>query len=373
MGELRHYILKQQLQQELERARQLESKGNDKGAGIHYSKAGAIARRLAYQAPREDAENFFQTASQYESVGNIIRTTTGQARANSPDLIDQLIVTQKPITTWEDIGGLEEAKGTLRQAIILPFVRGKPDFVTITKSILLYGPPGTGKTMLAKASSSTLNATFFEAKASSLLSKYFGESSKIISALFSKARKLQPSLVFMDEIDSLAPSRDSGIDESSRRVLGQMLEEMDGFESRHDDKVLFMGATNKPWDLDDALLSRFQRKIFVPLPDAASRKLIFEIHLLGADLGNVDLNELVEKSTGYSGRDIAALCQEAVTLMIREKNPGLEKLNAKQLEVYTLNTRGLSPEEFDKAFEKVKPSSKADILDKYDEWGKEFG
>jgi len=373
MGELRQNILRQQLQAELDKARQLEAKGKEKEAGIHYTKAGAMARRIAYQAPREDAEDFFQTASQYESVGNIIRTTTGQARANSPDLIDQLIVTQKPITTWEDIGGLEEAKGTLRQAIILPFVRGKPDFVTITKSILLYGPPGTGKTMLAKASSNTLNATFFEAKASSLLSKYFGESSKIISALFSKARKLQPSLVFMDEVDSLAPSRDSGIDESSRRVLGQMLEEMDGFESRHDDKVLFMGATNKPWDLDDALLSRFQRKIFVPLPDAASRKLIFEIHLFGADLGNVDLNELVEKSTGYSGRDIAALCQEAVTLMIREKNPDLEKLNAKELEVYTLNTRGMELGDFEQAFEKVKPSSKADILDKYDEWSKEFG
>ena len=373
MGELRQNMLRQQLQSELEKARKQEAKGNEKEAGVHYSKAGAMARKIAYQAPRGDAEYFFQTASQYESIGKIIRTTDGQARAKSPDIIDQLIVTQKPTTSWDDIGGLDDAKKTLKQAIILPFVKAKPDFVTVTKSILLYGPPGTGKTLLAKASSNTLNATFFEAKASSLLSKYFGESTKIVSALFAKAKKEQPSLVFMDEIDSLAPSRDSGIDESSRRVLGQMLEEMEGFESRHDDKVLFMGATNKPWDLDDALLSRFQRKIFVPLPDKASRELIFGIHLKGADTSRLNIANLVDKSTGYSGRDIAALCQEAISIMIREKNPDLENMSAKQLEVYSLNTRGLLPEEFEKAFEEVKPGSTADMLDKYDEWIKEFG
>jgi SpoVK/Ycf46/Vps4 family AAA+-type ATPase len=372
MGELREYILKQQLQAELEKAKELEANGKEKEAGVHYVKAGAMARRLAYNAPREHAEDFFQTASQYESLGNIIRTTTGQTRANSPSLIDQLIVTQKPSTSWEAIGGLEDAKNTLRQAIILPFVKSKPDFVTLTKSILLYGPPGTGKTMLAKASSNTLDATFFEAKASSLLSKYFGESTKIISALFTKAREMQPSLVFMDEIDSMAPSRDSGIDESSRRVLGQMLGEMDGFESRREDKVLFMGATNKPWDIDEALLSRFQRKIYVPLPDPVSRKVIFEIHLKGADLSKVSIDKLVADSAGYSGRDIASLCQEAISLMIREKNPDLDKLSAKQLEEYALSTRGLSPEDFAKAFEKVKPGSTVDELDKYDNWGKEF-
>ncbi len=373
MGELRQNILKQQLQAELELARQLEAKGKEKEAGVHYNKAGAMARKIAYQAPREDAQDFFQTASQYESLGNIIRTTDGHARAKSPDIIDQLIVTQKPSTTWDDIGGLDEAKRTLKQAIILPFVKARPDFVKVTKSILLYGPPGTGKTLLAKASSNTLNATFFEAKASSLLSKYFGESTKIVSALFSKAKKMQPSLVFMDEIDSLAPSRDKGIDESSRRVLGQMLSEMEGFESRHEDKVLFMGATNKPWDLDDAFLSRFQRKIYVPLPDAASRRVIFEIHLHGADLGKIKIDGLVDKSAGYSGRDIAAVCQEAISIMIREKNPDLENLSAKQLEVYSLNTRALLPEEFDQAFEKVKPGSSADMLDKFDEWTREFG
>ena len=373
MGELRQNMLKQQLQAELETARRLEAEGKEKEAGSHYIKAGAISRRIAYQAPREHAEDFFQTASQYESVGNIIKTTTGHARAKSPDLIDQLIVTQKPGTTWDDIGGLEEAKKTLKEAIIMPFVKGRPDFVTITKSILLYGPPGTGKTLLAKASSNTLSATFFEAKASGLLSKYFGESSKIIASLFSKALKMQPSLIFMDEVDSIAPNRDRDIDESSRRVLGQILEEMDGFESGKEDKVIFIGATNKPWDLDDALLSRFERKIYVPLPDDVSRRCIFDIHLKGAKTRELKMDDLIRRTEGYSGRDIASLCQQAITNMVREKNPGLEDLSAKQLELYTLRTRGLLPSDFEKAFEKVKPGLKTESLKKYEEWGAEFG
>ncbi len=372
MGELRQNMLRQQLQAELELAHMAEAKGNEKEAGEHYVKAGAISRKLAYIAPRDNAEEFFHSAGQYESVGNLIRTTEGRDRAGSEDMIDRMIVTQKPSTTWEDIGGLDEAKRTLREAIIMPFVGGRPDFVRITKSILLYGPPGTGKTLLAKASSNTLNATFFEAKASGLLSKYFGESSKIIRSLFDKASGMQPSLIFLDEIDSLAPSRSGDINESSRRVLGELLEGMEGFSNRKDEKVIFIGATNKPWDLDDALLSRFQRKIYVPLPDAESRRKIFEIHLRGAKL-RVSINNLVKRSGGYSGRDIAALCQDAINTMIREKNPKLEDLTSKQLETYSLVTRDILPSDFDSAFGKVKPASDSKSLEKYEEWGNEFG
>jgi SpoVK/Ycf46/Vps4 family AAA+-type ATPase len=372
MGELRDNILRQQLQAELEQARELESKGKDSEAGVHYVKAAEISRMLAYHAPRGDAEDFFDTAHQYESMGNIIKTTTGFARASSPDIIDQLIVVQKPKTKWDDIGGLEDAKRTLKEAIILPFIKERPVFVRMTKSVLLYGPPGTGKTMLAKASSNTLSATFFEAKASGLLSKYFGESSKIIDALFSKARKMQPSLIFMDEIDSLAPSRDTGIDESSRRVLAQILQGIEGFETSPEDKVIFIGATNKPWDLDDALLSRFQKKVLIPLPDEKSRKSILEIHMKGADLGELDMQKLVERSDGYSGRDIASLCQEAILNMIREKNPDLDGMTSSKLETYKLRTRPMEQADFDSAFKKIKPTSKPESVKRYEEWGRQF-
>ncbi len=372
MGDLRQSILKQQMQAELEEARKLEAKGNAKEAGSHYVRAGALARKIAYNSPREDSEEFFHNAGQFESFGNIISTKQASDVRQSPDLADQLIVTQKPSTSWDDIGGLEEAKSTLKEAIIMPFIGGRPDFVKVTRSILLYGPPGTGKTLLAKASSNTLSATFFEAKASGMLSKYFGESSKIISSLFAKAEKMQPSLVFMDEIDSVASNRGRDIDDASRRVLGQLLEEMEGF-SRSNDKVIFIGATNKPWDLDDALISRFQRKVYVPLPDRESRQSIFGIHLKGAELGNVTVNDLVSRSEGYSGRDIASLCQAAINMMVREMNPGLHDMDAKTLEVYTLKTRELSKADFDAAFEKVKPSSDEKSLSKYSEWEREFG
>jgi len=373
MGELRENMLKQQMQSELEKARSLEAAGKEKQAGAYYARAGAIARRLAYVAPREHAEDFFDTASQLESAGNIMKSTTSESRSISESMIKQMIVSQKPTTKWEEIGGLEEVKKDLKEAIVLPFVGGKPDFVKTTKSILLYGPPGTGKTLLAKASSNTLSATFFEAKASALLSKYFGESSKIITALFGKAKDMQPSMIFMDEIDSIAPSRGRDIDEASRRVLGQVLEEMDGFSSRKEDKVIFIGATNKPWDLDDALLSRFQRKVYVPLPDSESRKSILGIHLSGADVSSVDMERLVSQTDGFSGRDISSLCMEAINQMVREKNPGLDRLTAKQLETYSMETRPLKDDDFASALSKIKPSAAGHSIEKYREWEKEFG
>jgi katanin p60 ATPase-containing subunit A1 len=372
MGDLRNSILKQQMQAELGEARRLESEGKGKDAGAHYVKAGAIARMLAYESPRERSEEYFHSAGQYETVGNIIKSKQPREVSKSPDMAEQLIVSQKPSTTWDDIGGLEEAKDTLKDAIIMPFVGGKPDFVKATRTILLYGPPGTGKTLLAKASSNTLSATFFEAKASGLLSKYFGESSKIISSLFDKAEDMQPSLVFMDEIDSVAASRSGGIDDASRRVLGQLLQELEGFSTSRE-KVIFIGATNRPWDLDDALLSRFQRKIYVPLPDAESRKRIFEIHLGSADLGDIDVGDLVSMSEGYSGRDIASLCQAAINVMVRERNRGMDSMDAKALENYTLSTRPLAKADFEKAFGKVRPASDERMLSRYVSWEKEFG
>ena len=373
MGELREMLLRQQLQAELEKARKLEASGMEKEAGAHYLRAGAISRTLAFSGSRVVADGRFQEANQYEAAGNVMRAAGPEAADANASAIDQLIITLRPDTKWEEIGGLDEAKKTLRQAIIIPFIRKRPRYVNVTRSILLYGPPGTGKTLLAKASSNTLSAAFFEARAPGLLSKYFGESGKLISALFSKAKKMQPSLIFMDEIDSLAPRRDSGIDESSRRVLGQLLSELEGFSSRKEDRVVFIGATNKPWDLDEALLSRFQRKVYVPLPDARSREKILSIHLEGAGTGGLDMKGLAGKTEGFSGRDLASLCQEAVMLMVREQNPGLEQMNAKQLETYDMRTRDLKPSDFEEAFAKIRPACKEQDLRRYSEWKDSFG
>lgn len=306
-------------------------------------------------------------------MSQTMSSTTPQARADSPEAIESMVISEKPTTTWEEIGGLTEVKKTLKEAIILPFIGNKPAFIGSPRTILLYGPPGTGKTLLAKAASNTLNANFFEARTSGLLSKYFGESSKIISMLFEKAREKQPSLIFMDEFDSIMISRDSGPQESTRRVVGQLLTEIEGFNTRAEDKILLIAATNKPWDLDDAMISRFQRKVYVPLPDKGSRKRIFEIHLKGAVLHEITNGKLAEMGEGYSGRDIANVCREAIMFMVREQNPKLEELSPAQIESYSMNYRSLTKEDFEHAFGKIKSSVNLETIEKYEEWGKELG
>ncbi len=379
MAELKRSILRHQLQLEVDAARDLEKKGRYNKAMGHYLKAAAIYRRMASEAPVEEAKPMFDTASQYETVVQSIRKRedAGSVRQIEPEtldrMIDSMIITEKPAVEWDDIGGLRDAKNEIKEAVILPFIQNKPDFVSAPRTILLYGPPGTGKTMLAKACANNLEATFFEASASSLLSKYFGESTKLVNALFNKARKLQPSLVFMDEFDSLAISRDSDISESARRVLSQILTEIDGFNTRQADRILIMAATNKPWDLDDAIVSRFHKKIYVPLPDEAARERIFLVHLNGAGLSGAGVSELSRRAQGFSGRDIASVCREAIIHMVREQNPGLHDLSAKELGKYVLKHRPLEKRDFEVAFEKIKPALKAVKAERYEEWRDDFG
>jgi len=380
MESLRESMLHQEIQRKIEQARRLEKDGKHDEASKKYMEASAIYRRVAMVAPREKAEEFFSRASQYENVGK----TVGQGPAlkkmskSEPELfqeaVSKLIVSQKPDITWEHIGGLKDAEEVIKEAIILPFIKDKPPFVKSQRTILLYGPPGTGKTMLAKASSNTLEATFFEAKISVLLSKYFGESPKLVHALFEKAKKMQPSLIFLDELDSLAMRRSGDINEATRRVLGELLTQIEGFSGKSDDRVIVMGATNKPWDLDEAAISRFQRKIYVPLPNERSRKAIFQIHLNSAEVESSGmLNELAKQTEGFSGRDIMGVCEEAISTMVREMNPDLGDLTTKQIESYSLKTQKLTMADFEKALAKIRPSTSEKEIHEYELWKQEYG
>jgi SpoVK/Ycf46/Vps4 family AAA+-type ATPase len=366
MGELRESLLRQQLQHEIDAARKLEAEGKSRQATVHYKTAASIYRRLAYVAPRDEAESFFHSASQYEDMSGTMKEVRDSAK--SKEAIDSMVIYEKPTTKWEEIGGLKEAKREVKEAIILPMVSGKPAFIEVPHTLLLYGPPGTGKTLLAKAASNTLKANFFEAKTSTLLSKYYGESEKIIGMLFDKARKNQPSMIFMDEFDAIMVTRDSGVHEATRRVISQLLMEIDGFSTKKDDNVIIIAATNRPWDLDEAMISRFQRKIYVPLPEAESRKKIFEIHLKGSSLPGLTIDELSGMSEGYSGRDIASICREAIMCMIREQNPKLEELTAVQVEKYSMKYRPLEKSDFEYAFSKIKKTVSPSLIKRYEDW-----
>ncbi|RLJ06233.1 MAG: ATP-binding protein [Candidatus Aenigmatarchaeota archaeon] len=374
---LKESLLKYELQREIEAAKKLEKKEQYDKAIKHYTRAAAIYRRLAYNAPVEKAQTMFDRASRYENIVKYIRhrESVESLKEMSPsvqnEIIQSIIVSEKPETEWNEIGGLGEAKRTIKEAIILPFIESKPPFVKAQRTILLYGPPGTGKTLLAKAASNTLDATFFDARASSLLSKYFGESLKIIDFLFKKAKEMQPSVIFMDELDSLGVRRGADVSEATRRVVGQLLIEIDGFNTGREEKILIIAATNRPWELDEALISRFQKKIYVPLPDFEARRSIFKIHLSQAELKGVSFDKLAELTENFSGRDIANVCQEAIIRMVREENPELESLTSKQLEEYVLKYRPLVLDDFKRVIEEIEPSVKLEEIEKFEQWGKE--
>ena len=232
------------------------------------------------------------------------------------------VLIEKPDVKWEDIGALESAKQELKEAVEWPLKFGKV-FEHMNakppKGILLYGPPGTGKTMLAKAVATESEANFIAVKGPEFLNKWVGESEKAVRETFRKARQASPCVIFMDEIDSIAPERGTGSDSNvTERVISQMLTELDGLESLND--VVVIAATNRPDIMDPALLrpGRFDKSIFIGPPDLESRTAIFGIHTRGKPLADdVSLGELAEKTEGCTGADIAAICNEAVMAAVR--------------------------------------------------------
>jgi transitional endoplasmic reticulum ATPase len=233
---------------------------------------------------------------------------------------------QRPNVQWNDVGGLDEVKEELKEAIEWPLKHGdlfaQAD-VTPPKGLLLYGPPGTGKTMIAKAVATTSEANFISIKGPELLSKWVGESEKGVREVFRKARQASPCIVFFDELDSVAPRRSGGEGGDSHvaeRIVSQLLTEMDGLEDLK--RVVVIGATNRPDIVDEALLrpGRFDRMLEIPLPNNEARKEILKIHTAKKPIDKmVSLSKLVELTKGYSGADIAAMVNAAAMSAIREQ------------------------------------------------------
>ncbi|WP_424358502.1 CDC48 family AAA ATPase [Methanocella sp. MCL-LM] len=244
-------------------------------------------------------------------------------RIIQPSALREIMI-EVPNVTWGDIGGLESVKMLLREAVEWP-LRYADSFrrigVEAPKGVLLYGPPGTGKTLLAKAIANESQANFITAKGSDLLSKWYGESEKHISEVFKKARQVSPAIVFLDELDALAPVRGGATGEPrvTERIVNQLLSELDGLEELRG--VVVIGATNRPDIIDPALLrpGRFDEIILVPVPDRGARREIFKVHMKRMPVApDVKLEELVDKTEMYTGADIAYLCKKAGRLALRE-------------------------------------------------------
>nr|XP_045006062.1 spastin isoform X5 [Jaculus jaculus] len=242
--------------------------------------------------------------------------------SNLANLIMNEIVDNGTAVKFDDIAGQELAKQALQEIVILPSLR--PELFTglraPARGLLLFGPPGNGKTMLAKAVAAESNATFFNISAASLTSKYVGEGEKLVRALFAVARELQPSIIFIDEVDSLLCERREGEHDASRRLKTEFLIEFDGVQSAGDDRVLVMGATNRPQELDEAVLRRFIKRVYVSLPNEETRLLLLKNLLCkqGSPLTQKELAQLARMTDGYSGSDLTALAKDAALGPIRE-------------------------------------------------------
>lgn len=274
-----------------------------------------------------------------------------------------------PKITWNDVGGLEEIKQNLRESVEWPLTQPevfKRMGIKAPRGILLYGAPGTGKTLLAKAVANESKANFISIKGPEVLSKWVGESEKAVRELFKKARQVAPTIVLLDEIDSIAPRRGaysgSHVTES---VVNQLLTSMDGLESM--EGVVVIGATNKPDMLDPALLrpGRFDRLLLTPAPDKKSRIAIFEIHTKGMPLADdISLEELAEETEGFSGADIEGLCREAAMLALREDIKAGE-VNKTHFERAKKDVPASITKDLINYYKKLKESRSSDIVKEY--------
>ena len=254
------------------------------------------------------------------------------------EMVEREVVDMNPNVSFDDIAELETAKRALTEAVVLPLLM--PDFFVGLrrpwKGVLLYGPPGTGKTLLAKALATQGKTTFFNVSPTTFASKWKGESEKLVRILFEMARFYAPSTIFIDEVDSVGTKRTDGENEASKKVLAEMLVQMDGISELNSGKkenndingteeikpkfVMVLGATNMPWDLDDALRRRFEKRIYIPLPNKVGREQMFHINFKGINLSNdVNIDTLVQKTEGYSGHDISSVCREASLMNMRKK------------------------------------------------------
>ncbi|XP_024880902.1 spastin isoform X2 [Temnothorax curvispinosus] len=285
-------------------------------------------------------------------------------------ILDEILEGGAPVQ-WEDIAGQETAKQALQEMVILPSLRPElfTGLRTPARGLLLFGPPGNGKTLLARAVATQCNATFFSISAASLTSKYVGEGEKLVRALFAIAREFQPSVIFIDEVDSLLSERKDNEHEASRRLKTEFLVEFDGLPCNPEERVLVMAATNRPQELDEAALRRFTKRVYVTLPDVQTRIVLLRRLLAKHNdpLTPEELNEMALVTEGYSGSDLTGLAKDAALGPIRELNPD----QVKELDLNSV--RNITMQDFRDSLKRIRRSVSPASLAAYEKWNFEYG
>ncbi|KAF9432706.1 hypothetical protein BGZ76_010435 [Entomortierella beljakovae] len=321
------------------------------------------------------AENNGDAGDQGKSSEFKLDLTDDRLKNIDPRMIEAIqneIMDTTQEVTWNDISGLEHAKKSITETITWPMLR--PDIFTglrgPAKGLLLFGPPGTGKTMIGKCIASQSKATFFSISSSSLTSKWVGDGEKMVRALFAVARCRQPAVIFMDEIDSLLSQRSDGEVEASRRIKTEFLVQFDGAGvGSEDDRILIIGATNRPQEIDEAARRRFQKRLYIPLPETIGRRGLI-LKLLESqiyELTGEQLDDICDKTAGYSGSDMNGLCREAALGPIRDI-AGEDILQVKKD-----NLRPIMYNDFINGLLQVRASVSDKDLDLYKKWDQQFG
>ena len=333
-------------------------------AKYHFLKAAEYLLRLAKETEgslrevrMKRAQELVDLAKNVRQKRKELREKKAAAKAGAPPdkeeskegIPEEWTLAEKPKIRFDDIAGLDDVKEQIRIKMIYPFThpeKAKKYKVRTGGGILLYGPPGTGKTMIAKAVAGELDATFFAIAPSEILNKWVGESEKNIRKLFDTARQCEKAVIFIDEVESLVPRRSaSEAGTVMQRVVPQILNELDGFDVQEDQCIMFLGATNEPWNIDYAMLrpGRLDEKVYIGLPDRPARKKVLELNLKDMPVSDkVDLDTLSIRLEGYSGADIAYLCRKVAEQTF--------------LEAVKSSERPIGPADFEKVLDKLKPS-----------------
>ena len=283
--------------------------------------------------------------------------------------IESEIMVKNPKVKFSDIIGMQEMKQTLYEIIVVPTIR--PDLFTgirkPQRGILLFGPPGTGKTMIAKAIASECNSTFFNISASSLTSKWVGESEKTVKSLFKIAYKKAPSIIFIDEIDSILSKRSGSENEATKRLKTEFLIQFDGLGSNTNAKLLVIAATNRPMDLDEALLRRLPKRVYCgPLDEDGRFEFIKKvINRIETQLSDEDIRDIAKRTNDYSNSDLMEMCREAAYQPVRELSME-EILKIKKF-------RPLNKEDLVKAVQKIRGTLSKKVRDELQKWNEQFG
>ncbi|XP_055377667.1 katanin p60 ATPase-containing subunit A1 [Condylostylus longicornis] len=280
---------------------------------------------------------------------------------------------------WADVAGLNDAKAILQEAVVLPIIM--PDFFRGIRKpwrgILMVGPPGTGKTMMAKAVATECGTTFFNVSTSTLTSKYRGESEKLVRLLFEMARFYSPSTIFIDEIDALCASRGSDSEhEASRRFKAELLIQMDGLNvgaSSEEKLIMVLAATNHPWDIDEAFRRRFEKRVYIGLPNDETRSALLNLCLKDVNISNdTDIDSVCDMLKGYSGSDVRNVCRDASMMAMRRHISGRTPSEIKKIRLEDVD-QPITLKDFTDAIERTKKTVSEGDIEKFIKWMEQYG